>query len=37
VEITKSVNEQDVDVGREEEEVLDERGEHVPWVEKEDG
>lgn len=35
--VAESVNVEDVDVGRREEQVLDERGEHVPGVEEEEG
>ncbi len=37
VSVAKGVNVEDVDIGRREEGVLDEAGEHVPWVEKEKG
>lgn len=36
MQVAKCVNEQNVDVGREEQEILHKRGDHVPWVEVED-
>ena len=37
MKVAKGVDEQDVDVGRQEQEVLDERREHVPRVHVKDG
>lgn len=34
--VAEGVDVQDIDVGRCEEEILDEGGEHVPWVEEEE-
>jgi hypothetical protein len=37
VQVAESVDEENVDVGREKEQVLDERGDHVPRVKEHDG
>ena len=37
VQIAEGVDEQDIDVGREQEEILHERVQHVPWVEEHNG